>query len=82
MDVHVSPLADRDSGVLGAAVAFLDVMDAGRLHSELESTLGQLERAYEELQPADEELETTNEERSGSTSSPPTSGCPWNSWPR
>jgi two-component system CheB/CheR fusion protein len=62
LEVHVSPLIDRDSGVLGATVVFHDVTEARRLQSELEVTHRQLETAYEELQSANEELETTNEE--------------------
>jgi two-component system CheB/CheR fusion protein len=62
LEVHVSPLIDRDSGVLGATVVFHDVTEARRLQSELEVTHRQLETAYEELQSANEELQSTNDE--------------------
>ncbi len=62
LEVHVSPLVDGDSGVLGATVVFHDVTEARRLQVELEGTHRQLETAYEELQSTNEELETTNEE--------------------
>ncbi len=62
LEVQISPLIDRDSGVLGVTVAFHDVTDSRRLQAELEATHRQLETAYEELQSINEELETTNEE--------------------
>jgi len=62
LEVHVSPLVDRDSGVLGATIVFHDVTESRRLQAELETTHRQLETAYEELQSTNEELETTNEE--------------------
>jgi len=62
LEAHVSPLVDRDSGVLGVTLVFHDVTEARRLQDELEATHRRLEAAYEELQSANEELETTNEE--------------------
>ncbi len=68
-DIHVAPLIDDDSSLVGVAINFVDVTGAMRLRSELER-LGQelqshreeLETTNEELQSTVEELETTNEE--------------------
>ena len=62
LEVQISPLVDRDSGVLGITVSFHDVTEPRRLQAELEATHRRLETAYEELQSTNEELETTNEE--------------------
>src|SRR3989440_5006465 len=68
-DIHVAPLIDDDSSLVGVAINFVDVTQAMQLRSELER-LGQelqshkeeLETTNEELQSTVEELETTNEE--------------------
>src|SRR5207245_8772017 len=68
-DIHVAPLIDDDSSLVGVAINFVDVTSAMQLRSELER-LGQelqshreeLETTNEELQSTVEELETTNEE--------------------
>jgi len=62
LDVHVIPLIDKDSGLLGVTLFFKDVTEARRLQEELELANRQLGAAYEELQSTNEELETTNEE--------------------
>jgi two-component system CheB/CheR fusion protein len=62
MEVHVVPLFDNKSEVLGAAVAFHDLTLSHQLRQDLERANQELETAFEELQSANEELETTNEE--------------------
>jgi two-component system, chemotaxis family, CheB/CheR fusion protein len=62
VEVHITPLATGEKGLLGVSVVFHDVTQARRLQDELEQTNRQLETAYEELQSTNEELETTNEE--------------------
>jgi two-component system CheB/CheR fusion protein len=62
LDLHVSPLASADGGVIGTAVAFTDATAYRRLQQELEETHRKLEGAYEALQSANEELQSTNEE--------------------
>jgi two-component system, chemotaxis family, CheB/CheR fusion protein len=62
LDVLLSPLPDRPTGLAGVGVSFVDVTQARQLRDELEHANKDLERAYEELQSTNEELETTNEE--------------------
>ena len=62
LEVHVIPIVDGESGLLGVNLFFQDVTEARRLQDELEHANRQLESAYEELQSTNEELETTNEE--------------------
>ncbi|WP_153035546.1 CheR family methyltransferase [Amycolatopsis sp. YIM 10] len=62
LEIHVNPLVDADSRLLGVAISFHDVTAARALLDELAHTNRQLESAYEELQSTNEELETTNEE--------------------
>jgi two-component system, chemotaxis family, CheB/CheR fusion protein len=62
LEVHVIPVVDGESGLLGVTLVFQDVTEARRLQDELEHANRQLESAYEELQSTNEELETTNEE--------------------
>src|SRR5215813_2256459 len=62
LEVHVIPIVDGESGLLGVTLFFQDVTEARRLQDELEHANRQLESAYEELQSTNEELETTNEE--------------------
>jgi two-component system CheB/CheR fusion protein len=62
LEVHVIPVVDGESGLLGVTLVFDDVTEARRLQDELEHANRQLETAYEELQSTNEELETTNEE--------------------
>jgi two-component system, chemotaxis family, CheB/CheR fusion protein len=62
LDVQVAPLSDRDGGILGISVAFVDVTGHHQLQEGLERATRELETAYEELQSTVEELETTNEE--------------------
>lgn len=61
-DIHVAPLSDVNSKLLGVSVTFNDVTRFKRLQDELEHSNQELEMAYEELQSTNEELETTNEE--------------------
>ena len=68
-DIHVAPLIDDDSSLVGVAINFVDVTSAMHLRSELErlsqalqSHREELETTNEELQSTVEELETTNEE--------------------
>jgi len=68
-DIHVAPLIDDDSSLVGVAINFVDVTSAMQLRSELErlsqelqSHREELETTNEELQSTVEELETTNEE--------------------
>jgi two-component system CheB/CheR fusion protein len=62
LDVHLVPLIDPDSTLLGISITFHDVTHHRRLQAELEKSRQELETAYEELQSTNEELETTNEE--------------------
>lgn len=62
MEVHIVPLFDAKSEVLGAAVSYHDLTLSHQLRQDLERANQELETAYEELQSANEELETTNEE--------------------
>jgi two-component system, chemotaxis family, CheB/CheR fusion protein len=62
LEVHVIPIVDGESGLLGVTLFFQDVTEACRLRDELERANRQLESAYEELRSTNEELETTNEE--------------------
>jgi two-component system CheB/CheR fusion protein len=62
LDVQVAPLTDRDGGLVGVSVAFVDVTGHHQLQDSLERATRELETAYEELQSTVEELETTNEE--------------------
>ncbi|WP_307831772.1 CheR family methyltransferase [Prauserella cavernicola] len=61
-EVHVNPLANADSGLIGVSVVFHDVTSSRTLLDELEQAHRQLESTYGELQSTNEELETTNEE--------------------
>src|SRR5256885_11742417 len=68
-DIHVAPLIDDDSSLVGVAINFVGVTSAMQLRSELErlsqelqSHREELETTNEELQSTVEELETTNEE--------------------
>ena len=61
-DVHIVPLLDDDTTVVGISVSFVDVTQLGQLRNDLERTKQEVETAYEELQSSNEELETTNEE--------------------
>ncbi|MEB3357124.1 MAG: CheR family methyltransferase [Synechococcales bacterium] len=62
LDVHLSPLQENGSDLLGVSIAFVDVTHYHRLQGELYRTNQELETANEELQSSNEELETTNEE--------------------
>jgi two-component system, chemotaxis family, CheB/CheR fusion protein len=62
LEIHVNPLVDGESGLLGVSIVFHDVTSARALLDELGHANRQLESAYEELQSTNEELETTNEE--------------------
>ena len=62
LDIHVIPLLDPGSGLLGASVTFVDATVSRRLQEELQTSHRELEAAYEELQSTNEELETMNEE--------------------
>jgi two-component system CheB/CheR fusion protein len=62
LDVHLVPLVDTDSILLGVSITFHDVTHHRRLQAELGKSRQELETAYEELQSTNEELETTNEE--------------------
>jgi two-component system CheB/CheR fusion protein len=62
LDIHLVPLVDTDSTMLGISIVFHDVTHHRRLQTELEKNRQELETAYEELQATNEELETTNEE--------------------
>jgi two-component system CheB/CheR fusion protein len=62
LEIHVNPLVDGESGLLGVSIVFHDVTSARALLDELAHANRQLESAYEELQSTNEELETTNEE--------------------
>jgi two-component system CheB/CheR fusion protein len=62
LEIHVNPLVDGESGLLGVSIVFHDVTAARSLLDELAHANRQLESAYEELQSTNEELETTNEE--------------------
>jgi two-component system, chemotaxis family, CheB/CheR fusion protein len=62
LEVHLNPLVDGDSGLIGVSIVFHDVTAARALLDELGHATQQLEAAYEELQSTNEELETTNEE--------------------
>jgi two-component system CheB/CheR fusion protein len=61
-DIHLAPLLDDGTAVVGASVTFVDVTGESVLRSELERAKQEVETAYEELQSSNEELETTNEE--------------------
>jgi two-component system CheB/CheR fusion protein len=61
-EIHVNPLVDAESGLLGISVVFFDVTSTRTLLDKVVYTNRQLESAYEELQSTNEELETTNEE--------------------
>jgi two-component system, chemotaxis family, CheB/CheR fusion protein len=61
-DVIVAPLYQDGSTPLGAAISFVDVTRAARLHEELQRSREEIQTAGEELQSSNEELETTNEE--------------------
>jgi two-component system CheB/CheR fusion protein len=62
LEIHLNPLVDGESGLLGVSIVFHDVTSARALLDELAHAHRQLESAYEELQSTNEELETTNEE--------------------
>jgi two-component system CheB/CheR fusion protein len=62
LEVHVSPLMDASTNVLGALISFDDITRYKRLQEELKHSNEELETAYEELQSTNEELETMNEE--------------------
>jgi two-component system, chemotaxis family, CheB/CheR fusion protein len=61
-DVHVTPLGNGNSRLLGVSVSFVDVSRIQELQQQLTRSKQDLETAYEELQSTNEELETTNEE--------------------
>jgi two-component system, chemotaxis family, CheB/CheR fusion protein len=61
-EIHINPLVDSDSGLLGISIVFFDVTATRTLLDKVVVTNTQLEAAYEELQSTNEELETTNEE--------------------
>jgi two-component system CheB/CheR fusion protein len=62
LDVKVMPISNAAGSALGVSIAFLDVTGERDLRTQLESSRGELETAYEELQSTNEELESTNEE--------------------
>jgi two-component system CheB/CheR fusion protein len=62
LDVHLVPLLDTDSTLLGVTIGFHDVTHHRQRQAELEKNRQELETTYEELQSSNEELETTNEE--------------------
>jgi two-component system, chemotaxis family, CheB/CheR fusion protein len=62
LELHVNPVVDNESGLLGVALVFMDLTAQRRLRDELEFANRQLGTAYEELQASNDELETTNEE--------------------
>jgi two-component system, chemotaxis family, CheB/CheR fusion protein len=62
LEIHVNPMVDGESGLLGVSIVFHDVTAARALLDELGHANRQLESAYGELQSTNEELETTNEE--------------------
>ncbi len=61
-DVHITPLQDDNTDLLGVSITFTDVTRYHSLQSELNRSSQELETANEELQSSNEELETTNEE--------------------
>ena len=61
-EVHINPLVDAESGLLGISVVFFDVTAARSLLDRVIQANSQLEEAYAQLQSTNEELETTNEE--------------------
>ncbi|HZU50081.1 MAG TPA: CheR family methyltransferase [Mycobacterium sp.] len=61
-EIHVNPLVDADTRLVGVSIVFFDVTATRALLDKVVETNRQLEVAYEELQSTNEELETTNEE--------------------
>ena len=62
LDVTVVPLLDAEQSPLGATITFVDVTPQRQMQTDLQTTIRELETAYEELQSTNEELETTYEE--------------------
>ncbi|MGJ3245842.1 MAG: CheR family methyltransferase [Elainellaceae cyanobacterium] len=61
-DVHISPLQENGSDLIGVSITFTDVTLYHHLQEDLYRSNQDLETANEELQSSNEELETTNEE--------------------
>ncbi|MGF1499138.1 MAG: CheR family methyltransferase [Elainellaceae cyanobacterium] len=61
-DVHLSPLQENGSDLIGVGISFVDVTRYHALQADLARSNQELETANEELQSSNEELETTNEE--------------------
>ena len=61
-DIHITPLIEGESEILGVNILFMDVTRYQNLRQELDRYREDLEAAQEELQTSNEELETTNEE--------------------
>jgi two-component system CheB/CheR fusion protein len=62
LDLHVNPLYDGPSALIGFSITYTDATAPRRVYDELQRAQQEREAAYEELQSTSEELETTNEE--------------------
>jgi two-component system CheB/CheR fusion protein len=62
LDVHVSPLNDDGSHIIGIGVTYIDISRSKNLEEQLKNSMVELQTTNEELQSTNEELETTNEE--------------------
>ncbi len=62
LDVHILPLADNSSHLIGVSIVFAEITRSKRLEEQLKISKAELETTNEELQSTNEELETTNEE--------------------
>jgi two-component system CheB/CheR fusion protein len=61
-NVHVLPLSDDGSHVIGLSIIYNDITRSRNLEEKLKISHTELETINEELQSTNEELETTNEE--------------------
>jgi two-component system CheB/CheR fusion protein len=62
MDVHIIPLNENGTRILGTCIIFEDISRSKTLEEQLKNSTAELETTNEELQSTNEELETTNEE--------------------
>jgi two-component system, chemotaxis family, CheB/CheR fusion protein len=62
LSVHLIPLWEDGSTIIGVNIVFTDSSHTKELEAELDQSRNEVETAHEELQSTNEELETTNEE--------------------
>jgi two-component system, chemotaxis family, CheB/CheR fusion protein len=62
LDVHIVPLNDNGSHIIGISIIYTDISRSKSLEEQLKISTAELETSNEELQSTNEELETTNEE--------------------